>query len=110
MKYIIWSSIVAMMACLTACFDDESSLGNPNYNDITITLPEDMSVMSFTGETLTIDPEVETGYDESTLTYAWYIYSGNEFFIEILLLLTGIPDIAKIFIVFRDFTFHHTIF
>ena len=78
MKHIIWSSIVAMMACLTACFDDESSLGNPNYNDITITLPGDMSVMSFTGEPLTIEPEVETGYDESTLTYAWYIYSGNE--------------------------------
>ena len=78
MKHFIWSSIIVLAMCLTACFDDDSSLGNPNYNDIEIILPEDMSIMSFMGNVLNITPEINTQYDESTLTYAWYLFLGDE--------------------------------
>lgn len=78
MKQTIWSIIVIFIVSLSACFDDDSTLGNPNYNDIIIGELKDTTITSFMGNVLTITPEIETGYDTSMLSYAWYIFSGSD--------------------------------
>lgn len=73
MKRLIWSTIAVFAICLTACFDDDSSLGDSNYSDIEISELQDTTIVSFMGNYLTINPEIKTAYDTATLTYAWYL-------------------------------------
>ena len=58
---------------LTSCFKDDSTEGMP-VSDITIAdFETSYTKVSYVGEMLTINPEIETGYPESDLEYRWTI-------------------------------------
>ena len=63
---------------LSACFDDDSSLGTRYISDIEIEELEDATMVSFMGNVLTRTPEVQTDYDEASLSYAWYLIDNSE--------------------------------
>ena len=64
---------------LTACFSDDSSLGDPS--SVPVIDIEEMpvqSVVSYVGNHLTITPEINTPYKESELDFKWYLYDEND--------------------------------
>lgn len=63
---------------LSACFDDDSTLGTQYISEIEIGELRDTTMVSFMGNVLALNPEVKTDYDESTLSYAWYLYDNTE--------------------------------
>lgn len=80
MKKAIYSLLLTGTILFSACYEDESSLGSGNINDITITIvtEESISVPSFQGVNLKdipeLKPEISTVYPESDLTYNWYLF------------------------------------
>ena len=78
MKKIIYI-LLSFVFGLTACFDDESSLGTVEVGEIEIKgLPEkEVSIISYNGNVLQVSPDVKAGYPESEMKYAWYIYGGS---------------------------------
>lgn len=68
-------TVVLAPLFLACCYDDKSSLGNPDsVPAITIGNMEEQSVVSYAGNILTITPEIKSGYDDSDLQYTWYLY------------------------------------
>lgn len=65
---------------LISCFDDDSTLATNSVPDIIVTGfdKESYDITSYSGETLTIEGFVNTGYREEDLTYKWYYYSQAE--------------------------------
>lgn len=59
---------------MTACFEDDSTLGTIDVPDIEIGELRDTLITSYVGNVLHVSPEVTTAYPESDLTYAWYYY------------------------------------
>ena len=59
---------------MTACFDDDSTLGTIDVPGIEIGELRDTLITSYVGNVLHVSPEVTTAYPESDLTYAWYYY------------------------------------
>lgn len=76
-KYIILSVLFTLFG-LVSCYDDDSSLGTKNIGDITIGTLEDASIISYSGNKLIREPEIETTYPDDQLTYAWYIYKEDQ--------------------------------
>ena len=60
-KYIILSVLFTLFG-LVSCYDDDSSLGTKNIGDITIGTLEDASIISYSGNKLIREPEIETTY------------------------------------------------
>ena len=75
-KYIILSMLFTLFG-LVSCYDDDSSLGT-KVGDITIGPLEDASIISYSGNKLIREPEIETTYPDDQLTYAWYIYKEDQ--------------------------------
>ncbi len=75
-KHILNIAVTVLLTlALSSCFSDESSLGDPNsVPTIKVTIPEKTSVVSYKGNHLTINPEIESIYDDSQLQYTWYLY------------------------------------
>lgn len=71
---ILLSFIVLGMA---ACFEDNSTLGKDFIPNIEINGLRDTLIVSYSHNVLEINPEIVTAYDESELSYAWYIYNPN---------------------------------
>lgn len=63
---------------VVSCYDDDSSLGTKDVGDITIGPLEDASIISYSGNKLIREPEIETTYPDDQLTYAWYIYKEDQ--------------------------------
>lgn len=78
MKKQIIGLIVVCVFGLMSCFEDDSILGNPDHNTIEISGLKDTMMISLAGEVLNINPEIQTGYPESSLAYAWYLFSGED--------------------------------
>ncbi|MFR5659219.1 MAG: hypothetical protein ACLUDU_15165 [Butyricimonas faecihominis] len=76
-KYIILSMLFTLFG-LVSCYDDDSSLGTKDVGDITIGPLEDASIISYSGNKLIREPEIETTYPDDQLTYAWYIYKEDQ--------------------------------
>lgn len=69
----------ALVLLLSACFSDNSSLGDPDsVPQIGIVEIPEQSVVSYVGDHLVIKPEIETTYDDSQLQYTWYLYVDKE--------------------------------
>ena len=62
---------------MTACYEDESSLGTIEVGKIEIADLQDMSVVSYSDNVLHIEPDVKAGYPEEEMRYAWYIHGGE---------------------------------
>ena len=58
-KYIILSVLFTLFG-LVSCYDDDSSLGTKKIGDITIGTLEDASIISYSGNKLIREPEIET--------------------------------------------------
>lgn len=71
---ILWLWLALGMA---ACYDDDSSLGENFIPDIMISPLRDTTIVSYKQNVLEITPQVVTEYDESELSYGWYIYNAN---------------------------------
>jgi len=70
---ILMSLLVS--AGMVSCFSDDSTLGDPSkVGSITIADMPASSIISYAGNRLTITPEITSDYEESDLTYAWYLY------------------------------------
>lgn len=61
---------------MSACFEDDSSLGTVEVGAIEIGEMPDASMVSYNGNVLRVTPDVKAGYPESEMKYAWYIYGG----------------------------------
>ncbi len=77
MKKLTTILLFGMALFLTSCFQDDSSLGVREVGAIKIGALKDTSMVSYNGKVLRISPEVETGYPEGEMSYAWYIYGGS---------------------------------
>lgn len=77
MKKIILYMLVFLASGMAACFDDDTTLGTDFIPDIAISGLRDTSIVSFSGNLLEITPEIVTEYDESELSYAWYLAYGQ---------------------------------
>ena len=75
MKKTILYLLIFLAAGMTACFEDDSTLGSDFIPDITIAELRDTAIVSYAGNVLEITPQVTSEYDESELSYAWYIYN-----------------------------------
>lgn len=79
-KNIFQIALAAVLPlALTACFSDDSSLGDPN--SVPVIKIEEMpaqSVVSYVGNHLTITPEINSPYKDSELEYTWYLYDEND--------------------------------
>ena len=81
MKKHIFQIVLAGLLpfALTACFSDDSSLGDPNsVPAIEIGEMPVQSVVSYIGNHLTITPEIKTAYKDSELQYTWYLYDEKD--------------------------------
>lgn len=76
-KYIILSVLFTLFG-LVSCYDDDSSLGTKNIGDITIGTLEDASIISYSGNKLIREPEIEipvTGLPAGeTISYIFNLY------------------------------------
>lgn len=83
MKNIIYGLLFISSLGLNACYEDESSIGSGNLNDISITdvTEKTISIASFQGVNLKdipeLKPEISSIYPESELKYAWYLFEEN---------------------------------
>ncbi len=65
--------LLGVSLTFTSCFKDDSVEGTP-VSDITIAdFETSYTKVSYVGEVLTINPEIETGYADSDLEYRWTI-------------------------------------
>lgn len=78
MKKIILYMLILLATGMAACFDDDTTLGTDFIPDIEISGLRDTSIVSFSGNLLEITPEITTEYDESELSYAWYLDYGQK--------------------------------
>lgn len=78
MKKIILYMFVFLASGMVACFDDDTTLGMDFIPDIAISGLRDTAIVSFSGNLLEITPEIVTEYDESELSYAWYLDYGQK--------------------------------
>lgn len=69
--------LCAFVFCLTACFEDDSTLGTDKVGDIEIEGLRDTAIISYSGYRLEVFPQVNAGYPEEQLSYAWYMYDQN---------------------------------
>ena len=76
-KSIIQYLFIGSLVCLSACYEDDSTLGTQFVSDIEITGLTDQSIISYAQNYLTIQPQVKTEYPEDQLEYAWYIYKSQ---------------------------------
>lgn len=75
MKKLYISILLLFMAWgMSACFEDDSTLGTVDVPDIEIGELRDTLIVSYVGNVLHISPEITTAYPESDLSYAWYYY------------------------------------
>ena len=73
-KYIISFFILLVSVSLVGCFNDDSSLGNTEISDITISgIESAYSAKAFIGQHIQINPTVESGYSENELEYQWML-------------------------------------
>ena len=81
MKKHIYQILLAglLPLSLTACFSDDSALGDPNsVPTIEIGEMPAQSVVSYIGNHLIITPEIKTIYKDSELEYTWYLYDEKD--------------------------------
>lgn len=71
-------SLLFFVSGMTACYDDDSTLGTKAVPEIEIGELRDTAIVSYSGNTLKVIPNVVTDYPEETLSYAWYYYSGAD--------------------------------
>lgn len=80
MKKRIYGLAFISALIFNACYEDESSLGTGNLNDITITQVTEgtISVSSFQGINLKnipeLRPKISSIYPENELKYSWYLF------------------------------------
>lgn len=83
MKKKIYGLLFMSVLAFSACYEDDSSLGRGNINDITITMATEttVSIPSFQGINLKdipeLKPEISSIYPESELSYAWYLFKDD---------------------------------
>lgn len=77
MKKAIIAAYLTAIFTLCGCYDDGTTLGNNSVGDIIISELADQSVVSYSGDKLEVTPQIETGYPESDLQYAWYYYNNG---------------------------------
>lgn len=82
MKKIILYMLMFLASGMAACFDDDTTLGTDFIPDIAISGLRDTAIVSFSGNLLEITPEIVTEYDESELSYAWYLDYGQKTSVE----------------------------
>ena len=75
LSYIIW--LFAFSIALVSCASDDSNVADVLIPDITIEAltadGEQLTVVSYEHNRLTLSPAVTTGYAESELSYDWYL-------------------------------------
>lgn len=70
----VWT---VFLFAMTACYEDDSTLGTKTVADIEIGELRDTSVVAYAGQKLEISPDVKTAYPPEALSYAWYYYMNN---------------------------------
>lgn len=78
MKNLIYILLLFLVSGLTSCFDDDSSIGTIEVGDIEITGLKDTAMVSYNGNVLHLSPQVEAGYPDNEMSYAWYLVKGDE--------------------------------
>jgi hypothetical protein len=75
-KNILSFIILIVSVSLVSCFNDDSSLGNAEVSDITISgIESAYSAKAFVGQHIQINPTIESGYSENELEYQWMLIS-----------------------------------
>lgn len=75
-KNILYIIALLVTLSLTSCFDDDSTLGNNDVSDITVSgIETAYTKTAYVGEKLSISPTVETGYADSDMDYQWLLLS-----------------------------------
>lgn len=77
MKKIGIAILLFTVLGMTACFEDDSTLGTVEVGDIEIAALRDTSIVSYNGNVLHVEPVVTAGYSEEEMNYAWYIHGGQ---------------------------------
>ncbi len=78
MRKYIWLLCLCLMACLSGCFDDDSTVATEanRAHEIKVEgLPQDTSAVAFSS-VLELTPVVE-GFADDELLFNWYIYGGQ---------------------------------
>ena len=79
MKKYILPLCLCLMACFSACFDDDSTVATeakrPHEIKVEGLPQKDTSVVAFS-TTLELTPTVQ-GYSDDELAFHWYIYGGQ---------------------------------
>ncbi len=76
-KYAVCSFLICLFG-LSACYEDDSSMGSDSVSDITIMGLEDMegqSIVSYAGNRLQCSPVIQSGYADGDLAVAWYLFN-----------------------------------
>ena len=75
-KHIINIALATALAVsLASCYSDDSSLGDMSkVGAIEIAEMPTQSLISYSGNHLTVTPEIKTSFAENDLEYAWYLY------------------------------------
>ena len=76
MKKIYIIMLLFLTCGIVACYEDNSSLGMVEIGDIEIEELKDISIVSYSGHVLHVEPEIKAGYSEEEMRYAWYIHGG----------------------------------
>lgn len=77
MKRILSILLSFIVLGMTACFEDDSTLGKDFIPDIEINGLRDTLIISYSHNVLEVNPQIVTNYDDSDLSYAWYIYNSE---------------------------------
>lgn len=80
-KTIFISFLAVLLLGLSACTDDDSSMGSGLADEITVEgIEGSINVPSYQGVNLKdlVKPTVTTSLPEEQLTYAWYLYSNED--------------------------------
>lgn len=73
MKKMIFYMLVALVLGMTACYEDNTTLGKDFIPDIAISALRDTTIVSYSGNVLEITPQLVTEYGEDELAYTWYM-------------------------------------
>lgn len=82
MKNLVYIFCLMCSFLLSSCYEDESTLGTNNVGDIVIADFEDQAIISYVGNVLELNPQIESGYTDDELNFFWYMYEDNGEFID----------------------------